>query len=157
MTTTAAYPLNSELPIDDNMRKAWGEWHLASHVESSDATPKKIVTYPKNKSRMRSKTLRCLEFGVLWEDGDFTEEPITNLVDFTTKEVNVLVAPFLEQYAATTKRYPSCRRMCWFCPKYCARGDNFCTEHAKTCSWITEEDKSPDPTVLVWALPLTCP
>jgi hypothetical protein len=121
----------------------------------------KIVVGPKYYSRMRSEEHKCLEFGVSWEDGDFTTEPIHNLIDLELETVTEQLIPILRQYLEVVKHYPGTRRKCWLCDCKCSKGESLCWHHcqADKALWLPAflaksgtEDAKPERFPNPWAL-----
>ena len=104
--------------------------------ETVEDTPLRITCHPKWNSKMRSKEFGCLEFGVVWHGGDTTVEPIWNLIDIHDKSVTEVIIPVLRFYTENTKTYPKTKRQCWFCRRYCSRGEDMCSAHSKEADWI---------------------
>ena len=105
-------------------------------IETVEEVPLRITCHPKWSSKMRSKEFGCLEFGVTWSDSSTTIEPIWNLIDIPSKSVTCKLLPILRFYQENTRIYPSTKRQCWFCKRYCNKGKDICYAHRADESWV---------------------
>ena len=132
--SSPVYPL--KLPFKRSASPILIKEYPIDSIETIEDIPIKIICRPTWNSKMRSKEFGCLEFGVVWKNGGFTTEPIWNLIDIDDKSVNEKILPILRFYNETTKNYPTIKRQCWFCKRYCIKGKDICCSHYTELDWI---------------------
>jgi hypothetical protein len=133
-TDEKLFECDKEIPLENI--ESGNKTNPLDSIETTEDIPIRITCHPKWNSKMRSKELGCLEFGVTWREGDHTIEPIWNLIDISDKSVNEKLYPLLNFYHSNTLAYPNTKRQCWFCKRLCNKGKDICYVHSTEMNWM---------------------
>ena len=105
---------------------------LSSSLESinlNDNIVKRIINN-RNKPRINyGEYLGSLAFDILWNDDTITREPIQNLINKETEEVNEFIIDTINDYKITAQKYPTNNRMCIMCYNKVYNGAFMCSNH----------------------------
>ena len=105
---------------------------LNSGLESIDLNEHTVKRIKHNRNRPRINNgnyLGSLAFDVVWSDDTITREPINNLINKGTQEVNENLIEILNDYKLTAQTYPTNNRMCIMCFQKVMNGSFMCYEH----------------------------
>jgi len=112
-----------------------------SDIETVDLNNSFIVKKIKhNRNRPRiyiEPFLYALAFDVVWEDNTETREPIQNLINNNTHEVNENIIDIIKDYKETAIKYPRINRCCIMCINKVNNGRFMCFEHAQEYNFLT--------------------
>lgn len=71
----------------------------------------------------------ALAFDIIWSDQTETREPIQNLINKQTQELNDFIIPIIDDYKNTARNYPNRNRSCIMCVHKAQRGLIMCKKH----------------------------
>lgn len=78
----------------------------------------------------------ALAFDIVWSDETETREPIQNLINKETQELNDFIIPIIDDYKNTARNYPNRNRCCIMCVHKAQRGIIMCRKHQSIYSFL---------------------
>ena len=110
---------------------------LSSINLNSDSYTIKKIKHNRNRPRYNHEPfLFALAFDVVWNDDTETREPIQNLINKYTQEVNEHVLDIINDYKQTAIDYPRNNRCCIMCINKSIHGMIFCAEHLSEYNFV---------------------
>ena len=112
---------------------------LLSDIETIDLNNSFIKKIKHNRNRPRINTepfLFALAFDIVWEDDSETREPIQNLINKDTYEVNEHIIDIINDYKKSAIKYPRINRCCIMCINKVNSGMFMCFEHIQEYNFL---------------------
>lgn len=80
----------------------------------------------------------ALAFDIVWDDNTISREPIQNLINKETNEVNEHIIDIINDYKIKAQLYPRHNRMCIMCLKKVHNGAFMCNNHSLQYYFLIE-------------------
>lgn len=110
---------------------------LSSINLNSDSITIKKIKHNRNRPRYNHEPfLFALAFDVVWNDDTETREPIQNLINKYTQEVNEYLLDIINDYKQTAINYPRNNRCCIMCINKSIHGMIICSEHLQEYNFL---------------------
>ena len=114
---------------------------LNSSLESIDLNEHTVKRIKNNRNKTRinyGEHIGSLAFDVVWSDETITREPIQNLINKHTEEVNEYLIDIIDDYKVTAQTYPTNNRMCIMCFTKVYNGAIMCSNHCLKYPFLIE-------------------
>ena len=130
---------------NDSDNQHYNELHSSSSISSQltsitlDSDEFLVIKIKHNRNRPRinnGQYIGSLAFDVIWQDNTETREPLQNLINKDTKNINEHIIDIIDDYKQTARLYPYNNRCCLMCNNYVYNGNFLCGEHFKDYSFI---------------------
>ena len=115
---------------------------LYSNLSSIDLNSNQFIVkrikFTRNIPRINNgEYIGSLAFDIIWEDDSESREPIQNLINFETQQVNYYLSEILSDFNKNAIKYPNYNRCCAMCYNKAQIGKILCNNHMSQFSFLT--------------------
>jgi hypothetical protein len=97
----------------------------------------KRIKFSRNIPRINNGiNIGSLAFDIIWEDDSESREPIQNLINFETQQVNYYLCEILSDFNKNAIKYPNYNRCCIMCYNKAEIGKILCNNHMSQFNFL---------------------